>query len=151
MRNCRSRSRCWIALFFTNGLTGWESIIDTTAIATISVISGQAKATITNGGAEGWMVSLTQGPLNIVNSSTYTVKFDAKADGARTIHAFAGQNVDPWDVYSNYDQFSLTQAMQTYSFTFQMLDPSDSAAVLEFDFGTSDIDVYIDNISMIKQ
>ena len=40
--------------------------------------------------------------------------------------------------------------MQTYSFTFQMIDPTDTAAVVEFDFGTSDIDVYLDNVLLNK-
>ena len=93
---------------------------------------------------------MTQGPLNIENSSFYTVNFSTRADSARTIYVFIGQYVYPWDVYSNYDMFNLTTSMQNFTFTFQMIDPTDTAAELELNFGMSDIDVYVDNITMSK-
>jgi beta-glucanase (GH16 family) len=126
--------------------SGWNFVTHGSAQANSTVINGEYRVSIVNGGNDGWDIHLGQFPLNIENGKKYTITFDAYAASPRTILALVGMNAEPWTLYSGDQIISLTTEKQTYSYSFIMSDPSDNQSRFGFDLGGFAIDVFFDNL-----
>ena len=93
-------------------------------------------------------VQLRQNGINLIQGKTYVFEFDAWADSTRTIEAKVGQDVDPWTNYSKIGFTSISTQKKHYSYTFTMNNPSDYNSRVVINTGISDVDVYIDNVSL---
>ena len=131
---------------FFDADSNWNLNTLSSAQAVGSVIDGEYKVSISNGGNDVWDIHLGQSGNNIVSGQEYTVSFDAYAEEPRTISALVGKNSAPWTVYHEPQIFSLTPIKQTYTYSFIMSDPSDNQSRFGFDIGGSAIDVFFDNI-----
>jgi beta-glucanase (GH16 family) len=131
---------------FFDADSNWNFLTHSSAQATGSLIDGEYKVSISNGGNDPWDIHLGQSGINMVNGQEYTVSFDAYASAPRTISALIGKNSEPWTVYHVARIFSLTNNKQTYTYSFIMNDSSDNQARFGFDIGGSEIDVFFDNI-----
>ena len=134
---------------FSNGMNDWTFNTAESGNAEGKVEDDAFHAQITNGGGNAWNVALYKNNLNIVNGKTYTVSFDARADGPRNILASVAMGVSPFYLYNFEPDFSITTEWKTYTFTFTMGFNSDPAARMGFDLGASAEDVYLDNISLV--
>jgi len=135
---------------FSNGMDPWHLYVINTGDAATDVEDGALHVSITNGGANVWDVSLQQLNLNIINGSTYTVTFDARAASERDVSAWVAMLNAPYSMYNSDNEFSLTTNWQTFSYTFTMNYDTDPAARIGFDFGTSNVDAYLDNVSLVE-
>ncbi|NQT23853.1 carbohydrate binding domain-containing protein, partial [candidate division KSB1 bacterium] len=106
---------------------------------------------INNGGTNSWDVHLGQDNLVIENGMQYEVSFDAYASSPRTIYALVGMNSDPWTVYHDAQNFSLTTEKQRFTYSFTMTNLTDHLARFGFDAGGTTVDVYLDNVRLVEK
>lgn len=94
-----------------------------------------AKTEILNAGSQLYSLQMIQN-ISIANAGKYKVSFDAKSSSARNIMVKVGAGASRgWVKYSNEETFKLTSDVQSYEFTFDMLNETDIAARLEFNLG----------------
>ncbi len=132
---------------FSQGIINWIWETDT-ASATYEIKNGQFHYIITDGGPVWSSVQLRQNGIPLVQGRTYVFEFDAYADSSRIIEAKVGQDVSPWTNYSKIGPISITTQKKHYSYTFTMNDTSDYDSRVVINTGTSNVDVYIDNVSL---
>lgn len=131
---------------FFNATDNWDISALSGAQLTDTVINGEFKAIIANGGDNLWDIHIGQSPLLIENGLQYQVSFDAYAESPRTIVPLVGLNSDPWTVYSGARVITLSTEKQNHSFSFIMNSPTDQAARFGFDIGGTTANLFIDNI-----
>jgi hypothetical protein len=96
-------------------------------------------------------VQLRQAGIPLIKGHQYVFQFDAWADGARLIEAKVGQDESPFTNYSRIAYSYLTAHAQHFKYTFTMNEPTDANARVVINTGTSDLDVYLDNVSLKMQ
>jgi beta-glucanase (GH16 family) len=106
-----------------------------------------AKTDISNPGAQLYSLQMIQN-ISLGNGGKYKVSFDAKSTAPRSIMVKAGAGASlGWVKYSNEESFNLTGELQSYEFTFDMLDETDIASMLEFNLGGNGTNpVWIGNV-----
>ena len=133
---------------FTN-LDDWVTAFSGSAPAsgTVSIDAGELFFDINSPGSLQYHIFLRQFGLNLINGTNYTINFDARAESPRTITAFIGEN--PGNTkYWQQNNINIGTSMNSYSYNFNMTQPTDSSARLHFGLGGNVNDVWIDNISL---
>ncbi|MBN2619189.1 MAG: family 16 glycosylhydrolase [Spirochaetales bacterium] len=116
-----------------------------------SVENGEIHINIKNGGGQSWGNQLFQTDMNIQKGSKYLIKFKARAEQNRNFMLKIGGLEDRgWAAYSGEQIFSITPEMKEYSYQFTMKEDTDVKARYEFNLGLSDIDVWLDDIVLLK-
>ncbi len=134
---------------FSQGMTGWELVKQSGASALgVVTTDGRYFVAIGNPGAETWSVQLRQIPFDLTLGKRYIVAFDASASDARYMDVRLEKSTDPYTNYSRRGLLQLTRPTKRFTFSFQMIDPSDGSAQLVFNMGQSDKDVTIDNVEV---
>lgn len=134
---------------FSNGTTGWQCSLPSGS-ATCSVVGGEYRIAISNGGSASWHIQPTQGGLSLQNGKTYTFAFDAKAAANRNVEIKIERNVSPWEDFSQTGSGqSLTTSMQRFVYTFTM-PTSLTTARMVMNIGNSNSDVTIDNVWLVE-
>ena len=134
---------------FCQGQASWIWNVGGSADAAWQIENGVSHFDITNGGTQISDVQLRQAGMKLVRGKEYVFEFDAWSDLPRIIEAKVGQNESPWTNYSKIGYSSVTPNPTHFRYPFTMQDPSDYNARVVFNTGTSNIDVYIDNVSLI--
>ncbi|MEH7444107.1 carbohydrate binding domain-containing protein [Bacillus sp. JJ1122] len=94
-----------------------------------------AKINIENPGSQLYSLQMIQN-ISLANGGKYKVSFDAKSTAPRNIMVKTGAGASRgWVKYSNEESFKLSSELQTYEFTFDMLNETDIASRLEFNLG----------------
>lgn len=94
-----------------------------------------ARTDITNPGSPLYSLQMIQN-ISLGNGGKYKVSFDAKTTAPRNIMVKVGAGASRgWVKYSNEEMFNLTGELQSYEFTFDMLNDTDIASRLEFNLG----------------
>ncbi|MBY6038368.1 carbohydrate binding domain-containing protein [Fictibacillus nanhaiensis] len=76
--------------------------------------------------------------LSVGKNGRYKVSFDAKSTTDRQMSVKVGGGADRgWSKYSNEESIKLSDQLESYSFTFDMLADTDIAARLEFNLGNN--------------
>ncbi|NIS54051.1 MAG: hypothetical protein GWN94_23625 [Phycisphaerae bacterium] len=135
---------------FCQGQDSWTWEVGGSASATWNIENGVSHFEITNGGTQISNVQLRQAGMKLVRGKEYVFEFDAWSDLPRLIEAKVGQDESPWTNYSQIGYSSITPNPTHFRYQFTMQDPSDYNARVVFNAGTSNIDVYIDNVSLIN-
>ena len=133
---------------FSSELDNWTWEVRGSASAEWGITDGAFHFDITQGGEQIWEIQLRQNGFELVQGKEYLFEFDARADQSRIIEAKVAQDHDPWINYSKIGYSSLTQREKQFSYSFKMEEPTDYDSRIVFNTGTSDADVYIDNISL---
>ena len=109
-----------------------------------------AKIDINNAGNQLYSLQMIQN-LSLGNGGKYKVSFDAKSTAPRSIMVKAGAGASGgWVKYSNEESFNLTSELQSYEFTFDMLNETDIASRLEFNLGGNGTNpVWIGNVKVV--
>lgn len=128
----------------------WNFLTSGDAGATGSVQEGAFTANIESGGSELYNVQLVQENLPIIQGEQYRFEFDAWAESNRIIEPKVAQNGGEYINYSQTTTIALKRANTHYTFDFEMTNPSDTRARVVFNFGLSDVNCYIDNVSLIQ-
>jgi len=135
---------------FCQGKDSWIWEVRGSANATWNIENGVSHFDITNGGIQISDVQLRQAGIRLVRGKRYVFEFDAWSDMPRIIEAKVGQDESPWTNYSKIGYSSVTPNPTHFRYPFTMQDSSDYNARVVFNTGTSNIDVYIDNVSLIN-
>ncbi|NQT24798.1 aryl-sulfate sulfotransferase [candidate division KSB1 bacterium] len=133
---------------FSQGLLFWDwNVTDGLANHEINAL-GELHFQIQTGGAGTRDIQAKQQNIQLIQDRTYQLKFDAYADAGRTVEF---EIIKEGELPINYSQMGLTflnQIPQHFSHDFVMDHPSEIAAQIVLNVGGSDLDVYIDNISL---
>jgi hypothetical protein len=132
---------------FSQGINGW-TWETSSATASYEIKNGQFHYIIDSPGTAMSSVQLRQNGITLVQGGTYVFEFEAWADSPRTIEAKVGQDGSPWTNYSQIGPTYITTQKKTYSYTFTMSSATDYNSRVVINTGTSDVDVYIDNVSL---
>lgn len=115
----------------------------------VEAINGRnfAKTNVLNPGSQLYSLQMIQN-ISLANGGKYKVSFDAKSTAARNLMVKTGAGPSRgWVKYSNEESFKLTSELQTYEFTFDMLNETDIASRLEFNLGGNGTNpVWIGNV-----
>ncbi len=134
---------------FCQGQDSWIWEVGGTASAVWNIEDGVSHFDITGGGTLIHNVQLRQAGIRLVRGKQYVFEFDAWSDLPRIIEAKVGQDESPWTNYSKIGYSSITPNPTHFRYPFTMQDPSDYNARVVFNMGTSNLDVYLDNVSLI--
>ncbi len=124
---------------FSNGTDAWEiySYVENNINFTAD---GYLALTMNETGSEDWHVQVKQNGIRLEKGKWYTISFDAKSTLGRTILCSMQRDGmihnDDWTPYANAKEYTLTSNWQTFTYTFQMNENTDNAAVMMFSFGT---------------
>lgn len=133
---------------FTSGNDGWTLSTQGGASGTASTSNGILNVALTTPGTEGWHIQLVKGGINLEKDKLYRVSFKAQAIADRSATFYVGKASDPWNAYSGYSGLSIGMTLSTYSYTFTMTSPSDPAARIVFDLGTSATGISVTDIKV---
>jgi hypothetical protein len=144
---------------FTTNTVGWEEYEDqpSGAAMSLSATGGEMRVNITNGGTQFYHLQVSYRGINLEEGRTYSLSFDARADSARTIWASVhdgGRDLNGdgniyWTYIPGVPNLSLTTSMQTFTYEFTMPETNRMATV-DFFVGGSDVDVYLDNVTVTE-
>ncbi len=135
---------------FCRGQTSWIWEVGGEASAEWNTEDSVSHFNIAYGGTQITDVQLRQSGIKLTRGREYIFEFDAWSDMPRFIEAKVGQDMYPWINYSNIGYSSVTPNPTHFRYRFTMQDPSDYNARVVFNTGSSNIDVYIDNVSLIN-
>ena len=142
---------------FSRGDADWTLSHTQSTDAQWAVEDGQAHVTIATGGLDRSNIRLIQTGLKLVRGETYVLEFDAGAIAPRLIEVKVNKKGvgSYWD-YSNMGPVYLTTARQNlvmkhFKQTFTVERETDLDAYLEIHLGSDDADVYLDNVSLVRQ
>lgn len=146
---------------FSQGLQDWEFDLGESGDASGLVEEGVFHAQINNGGDNLGDISFEQENLALVQGNMYTLSFKAKAEDLRNILYYVGaiavsptknlsKIADSQTFYVYEDSCILTSDWKTFTRSFIMTDLTDEVAIVGFGFGTSDEDVYLDDVMLIE-
>jgi endoglucanase len=127
---------------------GWSLSTQGEASGNLSVSSGMLNINITNGGTQTWHVQLVKNNIALEKDKLYRISFTGQAIASRSLTYYAGKAGDPWNAYSGYNGTSVSTAETKYTATFTMTSPTDLAARLVFDLGTSPTNLSIANVKV---
>jgi hypothetical protein len=133
---------------FSNGSNHWIFNARNGAQAQGSVVNGEFVVTITNSGSAYYDIQLIQESFPMIHGRNYEFEFDARANSNRIIEPRVAQNGGNYIVYSLTGPIVITPQMKHFKYNFQMTYPTDYAARLVMNCGTSSITCYFDNISV---
>ena len=134
---------------FSNGKNNWSFYQQSGSSGGWSVNdSGELQVTVNNGGTELWHVSVRQSNIPLVMGRTYQLEFDAHAETGRVFSAGLQQAKSPYTDYSRLGNMWIDGKPTHYSYSFAMEEATDTEALLSLNAGMSDVDVYLDNISL---
>jgi hypothetical protein len=134
---------------FCKGKDSWIWDVGGSASADWIIENGVSHFAIAAGGSQISDVQLRQAGIRLVRGKQYVFEFDAWSAMPRIIEAKVGQDQSPWTNYSKIGYSSITPNPKHFRYPFTMQDPSDYNARVVFNAGTSNFDVYIDNVSLI--
>ena len=132
---------------FDNGTTGWSTWGSGASLAAVSnaAMSGAnaGKVTITSNPTNSWDIGLFTGGISLVNGTTYTISFAAKAVSNKSITLDIEDN-GTWKT-GFYPTITTTTA--NYSFDYTASSTSGSYG-LKFLIGANNADFWIDNVKV---
>lgn len=134
---------------FENGSTAWNLGKYEGGSATGTVTDKGYRITINNGGNEEWHVQLLQAGLSLESGVTYEFSFDAVATADRSISVAVGEASGDFTKYLK-QEVDFTTGMEHFLYTFTSTATTSNARV-EFNLGSSNVGVTLDNISMRKE
>ena len=133
---------------FSNDKESWTWELQNTGSAEWLIEDGVSHFDISQGGDNIYDVQLRQNGIPLIQGEEYLFEFDAWADATRLIEAKVGQDDGSYTNYSKIGYTYVTTSSQHFEYSFTMEDPSDLNVRVVVNTGSSDIDVYIDNISL---
>ncbi|GFZ31069.1 hypothetical protein CSC2_15950 [Clostridium zeae] len=120
-----------------------------TAQASVNPDTTELKVGITNGGASRDSVNLVQKGMNLLQSDSYELTFDGRAAAARDIEVKL-LSKDGSTVYkAQIVNLGTSSSKQTIDFTMPQ-GVTDTEGQLAFNLGGTNVDVYLDNIKLIR-
>ena len=134
---------------FSTSDNRWTFLSRDEASARGEIVDGVFNVDIAQGGDQLWKVQLVQENLSLLQGKNYRFEFDAWADANRVVEAKVAEVGSDWTNYSKTAPIEFKRSRQRFVFDFVMTDPSDQRARVVFNCGLSEINCYIDNVSLV--
>ena len=111
------------------------------------------RVNIENSADEYWQIQLTQNGIPLEHDQRYRFSFTAYAENPTDIKINIGMDHEPFSSYFDTTQWivALSTTPQQHVFLFTMKEQSDSNCRLEFNFGKSSGEIFIDQVSLVPQ
>jgi mannose/cellobiose epimerase-like protein (N-acyl-D-glucosamine 2-epimerase family) len=138
---------------FSSGSTGWY-LGRWGAPCSGYVTNGHYVVDVSAAGTEWWNAQFHQVGINLEQGKRYKLTFDAwkgpENPGTQKMQINAGEDGDDYTGYMSVaiQDITLTTTSTRYSFTFDMLEPTDAAARIEFNCGLYAGTYHLDNVSL---
>jgi hypothetical protein len=126
----------------------WELEINENASAQGSVEDGAFHIQIDSAGGRYSDIQLRQDYIDLIENRGYILEFDAWSSETKIFDVRLQKSSDPFTDYSRIGAIYSTEEPMHYRYEFLMDVNSDYSAQIVFDCGQSDIDLYIDNVSL---
>lgn len=133
---------------FSDELNHWTFETNGSAIADISFLNQICHFQIDQGGMNNDDIRLKQSNIALIQDKEYIIQFNAWADEDRIIEVKVAKDNDSWTDYSGIGLSYITRLKKHFLYTFKMENPSDNNCRIEINCGSSNIDIYIDTISL---
>ncbi len=134
---------------FEESQLGWSKFTFGTATANLNINNGIASMQVTAPGTSTWHLSLRHKSIVLTAGKTYTIRYKAWADNARSINIYAGNKSG--SLSYTYKQQNITTTPAYYTHEFTMSDPTDFNAYLSFGVGNNlTHTVYFDDLSLME-
>jgi len=127
----------------------WSWTVSPTAAAQWSIQEEVTHLTLTSGGRYVTDVNLSQPGMKLIEGKDYVLEYDAWADQPRVVDVNVFQGRSSGLNYSGLAPRTISPVRTRYRETFTVNQLSDFAARLAFAVGASDVDVYLDNVSLV--
>ena len=112
--------------------------------------NGEYHLNIADGGSHIWNVQLRQEGIELVRGETYLFEFDARALQNRQVDAKLERSGSPWENYGRIGTSWFRTKTEHFAYEFEMKHQTDYEARIVFNCGISDVDVFIDNVSVTR-
>jgi aryl-phospho-beta-D-glucosidase BglC (GH1 family) len=122
---------------FDTNTDGFGLGVQPTSSANMNTNAGKLVIDVKSASANGWHVQLVKPNIALVNGKRYSVTIKGLADKDVAVTCYLGKNATPYNSYSGYSNLGFGTKEKEMSFTFSMVDPTDLAARLSFDMGTT--------------
>ena len=99
-----------------DGLEGWAYFFHETAEGEAEFREGALCLDITNAGSDAWNVQVVQGDLGLEVGTTYTTRFDAKADQSLQVRALLEEDGEDYTALAG-ESFEIIETTASYEFT----------------------------------
>jgi len=86
--------------------------------------------------------------IQLIQGQNYILGFDAWAEHSRVLELILRGDDSPFVDYSRIGYTALSSTPANFTYYFEMEEPTDNNSFLEINSGTSDINIFIDNISL---
>lgn len=96
-----------------------------------------------------WHIRLSRLPVAVAAQEMYSLRFQARADGVRTIGVSVLQTQPPWERLSPHHNIEVTPLWRTYRYRF-LATMSEERAQIQFSVGASRHSVEISELSLIR-
>ncbi len=108
-----------------------------------------ARVTVQAGDGLAWHAQFKQTSLSVVKDSSYTIRFAAKSDSARTIDVTLMLDVDPW-TSAGGASVKLDTAWRTYALTVHAVDTWPLTTRLSFGLGAAKGTFWFDDVVLAR-
>ncbi|RPI02653.1 MAG: T9SS C-terminal target domain-containing protein [Calditrichaeota bacterium] len=134
---------------FSDGLDFWKVMVNDDSAQSSAGVNGEQQFhfAIAKGGSEFHHIQLSQGQMKLLKGQEYLFEFDARADSGRLIEAYVTDENDAGVNYGKIGPTWLSTGMKHFAYPFRP-NLTDFKAVVIFNAGSSDADVFIDNVSL---
>ncbi|MEM7802514.1 MAG: endo-1,4-beta-xylanase [Chloroflexota bacterium] len=137
---------------FEDGLEGWTVFTTNGADFSVDTVAAGLEISVNGLGENSYDAMLWQLSVPVINGYDYILRFDAwanvESDVTRSFYAKVGKDAANYDTYGG-GAFELTNQRQTYEISFEMTQPSDRCAKIEFHLGHALGTLYLDNIELL--
>ena len=133
---------------FSNGDNGWSLAVQSQAAGTYNTSNGQANITITKSSTDAWHIQFLKPNIPLKKGKRYLVSFEARADKSIGITNYIGKASDPYNAYSGYKGFTLSETKNLFSYSFIMTSNDDLKSRMVFDLGLNIANISIENIKI---
>ncbi len=135
-------------------LEGWASYFLETAQGEAELREGELCLDITDGGSDVWQIQVVQSELGLEVGTTYTTRFDAKADQSLQMRVLLEEEGDDYTALAG-ETFELTDALTSYEFTGTVEEAADNNRIILSTGGdlvsTTPVTLCLDNIEVRVQ
>lgn len=129
----------------------WTWEVGSSASAEWKIEDDASHFEIANGGNQVSDIQLKQAGMQLARGEEYVFEFDAWAHRPRIIEAKVGRDRSPWTDYSKIGFSYITPGKSHFRYSFIMEDQSNYNASVVFNVGNSNVDVFVDNVSLIRK
>jgi len=133
---------------FTNDISNWDWEVNNSALADLQVFDGVCTFVIQNGGQDYYNIQLRQDSILLIHGQKYIFEFDAWAYEPRVVELKIIRDDSPYTDYSRLGYTALTSEKKRFTHSFEMHESTDNNARLQINGGTSDKNIYLDNLSL---